>query len=50
MAGAEKLCWAKKLVFSGSSPSIFSSLVTTPVSGLTCLRLRATVVRDDTER
>src|ERR1700688_5305328 len=49
-AGAEKLCWAKKLVFIGRSASIRSSFLTTPVSGLTCFRNRATVVRDDTVR
>jgi len=34
MAGAEKLCWAKKLVFSGRSPSIFSSLLTNAINAV----------------
>ena len=50
MAGAEKLCCAKKLVFIGRSASIGSSRFTTPVRGLTCFRNRETVARDGTER
>ncbi len=38
------------MVFIGRSTSIRSSRVTTPVSGLTCLRKRATVAREVTVR
>ena len=37
-----------QLVFNGRSASIRSRRETTPVSGLTCFRKRATVARDET--
>src|SRR6202021_2609530 len=46
----EKLCLAWKLVLKGKSAWIRSRRETTPVSGLTCLRNRATVADDETLR